>query len=189
MLRILVQKCEKYDEQTGRFYSLDNDVELKLEHSLISLYKWEAKHKKPFMGMEKTKGETIDYIRCMTINKDVDPKVYMFLSDENITAVNAYIKDPMTATTISNAKWGGDGDGPQPNRINNRPITAELLYYWMFELNIWPEFEKRHLNQLITLIKVCESERNGGKKLTPKEAAMRNMSLNAQRRAALGSKG
>lgn len=183
-ITITIPAQDRWNEEKECFETIGKDTTITLEHSLLSLDRWESKHKKPFLGDEKkTKEETVDYIRCMTITKGVDPRVYQFLTDENARTVNDYIKDPMTASWISEK---GDSN---PRKIEDRIITSELLYYWMFELNIWPEFEKRHLNKLIMQIKVCNSERSGGKKMTKRETAQTYRDLNAKRRAEMHTKG
>ena len=106
MLRIVIPQSELFNEQTGEFISVKKQT-LQLEHSLVSLSKWESKWHKPFLGKEdKTFDETIDYIRCMTLSQNIDPNIYMFLTQENIKEINDYIGDPMTATTFSD-----DGNG------------------------------------------------------------------------------
>ena len=180
MLRIVIPESELFNEQTGEFISVKKQT-LQLEHSLVSLSKWESKWHKPFLGNEdKTFDETIDYIRCMTLSQNIDPNIYMFLTQENIKEINDYIGDPMTATTFSD-----DGNG----RNNREIITSELVYYWMVALNIPFECQKWHLNRLITLIEVCNIKNSPPKKLSRNELLMRNTELNAQRRKALNSKG
>ena len=119
---------------------------LQMEHSLVSLSKWESKWKTPFYSKkEMTAEETLDYIKCMTLTKNVNPEVYDHLTRENIKEVMDYIGDPMTATTF----------GKETNKNNNREIiTSELIYYWMIASNIPFECQKWHLNRLITLIRI-----------------------------------
>lgn len=151
-----------------------------LEHSLVSIQKWESKWHKPFLSKEpKTQEETIDYIRCMTITQNVDPRVYKCLTDEHMREVSDYIEDPMTATTISNQK----------GRPNREIVTAEIIYYWMTELNIPQEYRKWHLNQLLTLIQVCNIKKQPPKKMGKRATMRSNAALNAARRARTGSSG
>jgi hypothetical protein len=154
---------------------------LQLEHSLVSLSKWESKWKIPFYSKkEMTPEETLDYIRCMTLTKNVDPDVYNHLTRENIEEVMAYIGDPMTATTF----------GKEDNRVNNREvITSELIYYWMIASNIPFECQKWHLNRLITLIRVCGIKNTPPKKRSKRDIMNRNAALNAARRKQLNTKG
>lgn len=178
MLDIIVPAREFYDEENNEFiYS--KSTKLSLEHSLISLSKWESKWKKPFLSSEKTIDETIDYIRCMTLTQNVRPEVYSSLSDENIKAVINYIEDPMTATTITHRKKGPKGE----------TVTAELIYYWMVTLNIPFECQKWHLNKLITLIEVCSIKNQPQKKMSRNELLNRNRELNAARKAKYKTKG
>ena len=180
MLRIVIPESELFNEQTGEFISVKKQT-LQLEHSLVSLSKWESKWHKPFLGKEdKTFDETIDYIRCMTLSQNIDPNIYMFLTQENIKEINDYIGDPMTATTFSD-----DGNG----RNNREIITSELVYYWMVALNIPFECQKWHLNRLLTLIRVCNIKNQPPKKRSQGQIMSRNAALNAARRKQLNSKG
>lgn len=156
---------------------------LLLEHSLISLSKWESKYKKPFLNDKepKTKDESLYYIRCMTLNKSVNDDIYTFLTDSDINKVNEYIADSMSAT------WFGEDKSFRKTR--REIVTSELIYYWMIALNIPVEFEKWHLNRLITLIKVCEIKQRDPKKMKKSEILARNRQLNASRRKKSGSKG
>lgn len=180
MLQITVPATEYYDEVKQEFISKKEQT-LQLEHSLVSLSKWEAKWQKAFLGrQEKTEEETADYIRCMTINKNVDPSVYDRLSAENIAQINDYISSPMTATFFSDDKNG------KPSR---EIITSELIYYWMIALNIPFECQKWHLNRLLTLVKVCNVKNAPPKKMSKRELMKRNAALNAARRKQLNTKG
>lgn len=180
MLIIVVPGDEMFDEQSQEF-STKNDVTLKLEHSLISLSKWESMYEKPFLGHEeKTTEEVLGYIKCMTLMPNVREEVYQNLSTENITDINNYLDAKMTAT------WFNDGPGAPKSRD---VITAELIYYWMITFQIPLECEKWHLNRLFTLIRICNIKQAKPKKMSRGEIAARNRELNAQRRAQLGSKG
>lgn len=169
-----------WDEAKQEFISTKEQT-LQLEHSLVSLSKWESKWHKPFLSKdEKTYEETIDYIKCMTITKNVSPEVYMCLTSENIGQVNQYIEDPMTATTFRDEKHSA------PNR---EIITSEVIYWWMIANNIPPEYQKWHLNRLLTLIKVCNIKNQPPKKMSQKELMSRNAALNAARRKKFNTKG
>ena len=179
MLQITVPAGTLWDERIEEFVSTKEQT-LQLEHSLVSLSKWESKWHKPFLSdKEKTFEETIDYIRCMTITQNVKPEVYLFLTKENVDQIYEYINDSMTATTFN------DPD----NTFGREVITAEIIYYWMISLNIPIEFQKWHLNKLITLIKVI-SLKNAPKKKISKQAYMEQMSrLNDARRKEWNTKG
>lgn len=178
MLSLHIPAREFYDETTEEFFNT-KQCTLQLEHSLVSLSKWESKWRKPFISNTKTLEETIDYVRCMTISQNVDPIIYRLLTDKHIDEVNRYIDDPMTATTIKH-------DKKSPNR---RVITAELIYCWMIALNIPFECQKWHLNRLITLINVCDIESQPPKKMNRRALARRNQDLNMARRKQNNSKG
>jgi hypothetical protein len=179
MLIITIPATELFNDDTQEFIQTKEQT-LQLEHSLVSLSKWESKWHKPFLSKEKkTVAETLDYVKCMTITQNVDPDVYNRLSGENITTINNYIDAPMTATTFSNT-----------NTSRSREIiTSELIYYWMISLNIPMECQKWHLNRLLTLIRVCNVKNTPPKKMSGKEIMNRNAALNAARRKKLNSKG
>ena len=180
MLEIIIPATEQWDEKNQEFITSKEQI-LRLEHSLVSLSKWESKWCKPFLSREnRTMEETIDYIKCMTLTQNVDDHVYNLLTIDNIKKVNEYISAPMTATTFSdsNKKSGG-----------NEIITSELIYYWMISLNIPFECQKWHLNKLFTLIKVCSIKNQPPKKMSKKDIMSRNAALNAARRKQMNTKG
>lgn len=179
MLSITVPGFEYYDESENRINTIKGR-DLQLEHSLVSISKWESKWKKPFLSSKnKTKEETIDYIRCMTLTQNVDPRLYQGLSIQNIKEVNAYLEDPMTATTFKK-KQGG---------TSNSVITSEIIYYWMISLEIPMECQKWHLNRLLTLIRVCNEKEQPGKKMSKRDVMSQYRSINAMRRAKHGTRG
>ena len=180
MLQITIPAVELWDERKQEFITTKEQT-LQLEHSLVSLSKWESKWCKPFLSkQEKTFEETLDYIKCMTITPNVDPEVYKYLTNENIEEINNYINAPMTATYFSDDKT------VKPSR---EQVTAELIYYWMIALNIPFECQNWHLNRLLTLIKVCNIKNQPPKKINKKEIMRRNTALNAARRKRLNTKG
>ena len=180
MLRIVIPSYELWDEN-NQVFVYTKEQTLQLEHSLVSLSKWEAKWNKPFLSKgEKSWEESIDYIRCMTITQNVDPGIYSFLSNDNIREINRYIDLPMTATTFREEKATGS---------NGEQITAEIIYYWMIALNIPPEYQKWHLNRLLTLIRVCNIKNQPPKKLSRREIMKRNSMLNAKRLQKLHTRG
>lgn len=180
MLKITIPKSEGFDESKNEFVYFKEQT-LQLEHSLVSVSKWESKWHKPFLTKEnKSYEETIDYIRCMTVTQNVDPTVYSRLTKANIDAVNDYIGDPMTATTFR------EDHTSTPNR---EIVTSEIIYHWMIALNIPPEYQKWHLNRLLTLIKVCNIKSQPPKKRSKKDIMSQNAALNAARRKNLNTKG
>ena len=181
MLRIVVPiSPEGWDEKKKEFIEPKVQV-LQLEHSLISLSKWESKWCKPFLSTEdKTIEETLDYIKFMTLTPNVNPDVYTHITKKNLEEISEYIQAPMTATTFSDSKNA---------RGKREIITAELIYYWMISLNIPFECQKWHLNKLLTLIKVCNVKNSPPKKRSKKETNNYYEALNAARRKQLNSKG
>ncbi len=181
MLQIIIPAVEAFDEENNEFKIVMEEQTLQLEHSLVSLSKWESKWNKSFLSLkEKTEEETIDYIKCMTITQHVKPEVYNYLTNDNFNAINKYISAPMTATYFSedDSKKGG-----------REVVTSELIYYWMIALNIPFECQKWHLNRLLTLIRVCNIKNAPPKKRSRKEILSRNAQLNAARRKQFNSRG
>lgn len=179
MLQITIPGNEYFDEVNELFVATKEQT-LQLEHSLVSLSKWESKWQKPFLGREpKTLEESIDYIRCMTVTQNVNPLTYNDVTDEVLAQVNAYIDAPMTATWFSNKN----------RKPNNEIITAELVYYWMITLTIPLECQKWHFNRLMTLIQVCNVKNAPQKKTSKKETLNRNKTLNDARKQKLQTSG
>jgi len=180
MLTIVVPGVEMFDEESQEFVTRD-DVTLELEHSLVSLSKWESIYEKPFLGKEeKAVEEVFEYIKLMTLTPNVPEQVFSKLSETNIMAINGYIDAKMTATWFSEAPGA-----PQSRDV----ITSELIYYWMISFQIPFECETWHLNRLFTLIRVCNIKQAKPKKMSRAEIAARNRELNAQRRKQLGTTG
>ena len=171
---------EGWDEKKQEFVTPKTKV-LQLEHSLVSLSKWESKTEKAFFSNEeKTFDEVLDYIKCMTLTQNVNPEVYNHLTEKNVADINEYINAKMTATNFSktNAKGG-----------SREVITSELIYYWMIKLNIPVEFQKWHINRLLTLIRVFEIKDTPPKKMSQREIMSRNSALNEARKKKLHTRG
>lgn len=180
MLTLHIEDAEFFDERTEAFLTVKGQT-LQLEHSLVSISKWEAKWQKPFLSREsKTREETIDYIRAMTITQNVNPLLYLMISDQQIMEVNRYIDNPMTATTISK---------PEGKGSVGKIITSEEIYYYMVAYQIPFECQKWHFNRLMTLIRVCDEKNKPKKKMRKGDIARRNRSLNAARKAKLHTRG
>lgn len=179
MLRLIVPEKELYDERTGLFVRTKKQV-LQLEHSLVSLSKWESKWHKPFLSKnEKSGEEMLDYIRCMTITQNVPDEVYFALDTNELMKINDYLNDSMTATTITK----------QQGKSLGEIITSEIIYYWMISLQIPFECEKWNLNRLLTLIEVCNIKNSPGKKMSKSEIMRRNRTLNAARKQQMHTRG
>lgn len=181
MLTVKIPDGEFFDEDKQEFVYTKPQT-ITLEHSLLSVSKWEAKWKKAFLKSDnKTPEEMIDYIRCMTIGKNVDANVYYALPSNEIKRINEYIDDKMTATSFNDESI---------SKGNRDIITSELIYYWMVNFNIPFECEKWHLNRLLTLIKVCSvKSQDNGKKMSKQETLKQNREINAMRRRKLHSRG
>lgn len=183
MLKITIPPCKYWDSKREIFFTYpEKPITLQLEHSLVSLSKWEAKWNKPFLAKfkERTNDELRDYVRCMTVTQNVDETVYKFIPDAILMEVVKYIEAPMTATTFSNNR-----NEPPSREI----VTSELIYYWMTAFQIPFTCEKWHLNRLMTLIKICNIKNAPQKKMSPNELKARNSALNKSRRNALHSRG
>lgn len=180
MLKLTIPQQELFNHETGEF-STTKEIKLVLEHSLVSLSKWESKWEKPFLADDiKTDEETMYYIKCMTLTQNVKDDVYQGLKKEHFDAINKYIEADMTATTFSDQS---KKKGPR------EVITSELIYYWMVALNIDIKCEKWHLNRLLTLVNVCNIKNQPAKKIGKKEQYQRNRSLNEARKAKMNTKG
>lgn len=181
MLQIAVpMSAEGWDEEKQEFVEPTYQM-LQLEHSLVSISKWESKWNKSFLSNpNKTNEEVSDYIKCMTITQNVKPEVYAHLSTDNINKINEYIAAPMTATYFSEDK---------SKRSGRESVTAELIYYWMIALNIPFQCEKWHLNRLLTLIRVCNIKNTPPKKRNRRDILSQQAALNQARRQQLNTKG
>lgn len=179
MIEIYVPKSEAFNNVTNEFFEL-KDYKLCLEHSLVSISKWESVWKKPFLHTQKTDEEMIDYIRCMTITQNVPGDVFYRIPESELERIAKYIDDPMTATTFSNR---------EERRGRREIITAEIIYYWMIQANVPYECQKWHLNRLLTLLQVCAEKNVAPKKMSKAATAKKWSSLNAARKAKLHTKG
>ena len=180
MLKIVVPPIEYFNEKTNEFTYMDGAT-LEMEHSLVSISKWEARWNKPFLSAtEKTTEEIVDYIRCMVMN-DVDnlDKVLGNLTMRHITEINKYIESSMTATTFTK------DNSPGGREI----VTSEIIYYWMLTFNIPFECQHWHLNRLLTLIRVCNIKNNPPAKMSKQEILSRNRALNQARKQQLNTRG
>lgn len=179
MLKITVPDWELWDESKEEFIQVKGRA-LQLEHSLVSISKWESKWGKAFLSeQKKTFEETVDYVKCMTLTQNVDPELYNHLTLDNISAINRYIEAPMTATSFT----GGQGGR------SRETVTSELIYYWMIALNIPFECQKWHLNRLLALVRVCSIKNQPPKSRSRRAIAQQNTALNAARRKRLNTRG
>lgn len=172
-IKIHIPKTELWDPIKEEFVEV-KDQTILMEHSLLSVDKWESKWKKSYLSSDnKSALEVVDYLRCMTITKDVNPYVYYAIPETEMKRIDAYIKDSMTATTFNDNAHGR----------SREIITSEIIYWQMTQLNIPIEWERRHLNKLLALIRVCAIKSQPPKKLSKQEIMRQNRALNAARRA------
>lgn len=180
MLKIIVPSTKLWDEAKEVFMD-SKEYELRLEHSLVSISKWESKWCKPFLtNKDKTNEEAVDYIRCMTITQNVDPMAYQLLTKAIMDEVSDYIDAPMTATTFAK---------DTKKATNKEIITSEVIYYWMVAFNIPFECQTWHLNRLLTLVNICSIKNQPKKKVNRKEQAAQQKALNEARRAKYNTSG
>ena len=180
MLKLIIPEVELYDEKLEEFSYIRGQT-LTLEHSLVSLAKWESKWEKPFLTKEPmTTDQIIHYIGCMLITQNVNPILIKQVAKFHLKEIYTYMELPMTATTFrrSEARW-----------VQREIITAEIIYYWMTVFNIPIECQKWHLNRLLTLINVCNEKSKPKKKMSSAAILKRNHELNRSRLKALGTKG
>ena len=180
-ISIKIPDTELWDPTKEEFIQVKGQV-LTLEHSLLSVDKWESKWKKPYLSEEKKSAiEVLDYLRCMTLTKNVNPFIYYAIPDSEFKRINEYIQDPMTATTFNNRK--------ESKSRKREVITSEIIYWEMTQLKIPMEWEKRHLNKLLTLIQVASIKSESPQKMSKAEIARQNKALNAARRKKYNTRG
>lgn len=182
MLTLIIPPDELFDERTNKFIKVKGTT-LQLEHSLVSVSKWEAKHHKIFLddSYTKTAEELTDYIKCMTLTQNVDPLVYMVLKPDAIKQINDYISDPMTATHFNENNIRKTAKkGPR----SDEKMSSEMIYYAMVANQIPFECQKWHLNRLFTLIRICGIKNQDPKKMSKADLNSKYRSVNAARRAA-----
>lgn len=173
---------EVFDNETQEFFTISSEIRITMEHSLISLHLWEQKWHIPFLDkrVSRTNEQLIDYLRCMTLTKNIDPKVYYMLPASEIKRIKEYIENPMTATTINM---------DSKRRTVTEIKTAEVIYSDMILLGIPFECRKWHLNSLLMLISVCAEKQKPEKKMSRNDIYAQNRALNRARRKAMHSKG
>lgn len=181
MLKISLIDQEFFDSSTMEFVQYP-DVELELEHSLLSMSKWEAIFEKPFLsGKERNREEALTYVSCMILTPGIDHSIVERFTQVELAMVNQYVTSKQSATTF--------GDLPSRNKSSGETITSELVYYWMVAFNIPFECQSWHINRLFSLIRICNLKQEKPKKMTKAEISARNAELNAQRRKELGTSG
>ena len=183
MLEITIHPGERFDEETRTFVALKKDVKISLEHSLISISRWEAMYKRPYLSDRgpRTGEEILDYIRCMTITQNVDPNAYYFLSESDLQKINNYIGTEQTATTFR--------AHTKDRRRKAEIVSSELVYYWMFSMGIPKDCERWHISRLFTLIRVFDIKQSKPKKRSKKEMIAERNALNRARRAQYNTTG
>ena len=181
MLRVIIKGEEGFNDDTQTFEELTSDVVLDLEHSLLSLSKWESKYQKPFLTSgEKPPEEVFGYLKAMVVTPDADLDVLYRLAQKDINKIQQYIDSSQSATTF----------GIMPERRGpGEIITSELIYYWMVSFNIPFEVEHWHLNRLFSLIRICNIKNSKPKRMSRSEIAQRNYDINAKRKAELNTAG
>lgn len=182
MLTITVPSLQLFDEETERFVN-EPEVKLQLEHSLVSLSKWEAKFEKPFLSAdEKSPEEIIGYIEAMTLTPNIPPEVFQRITPTLVNQVFNYIDAKMSATWFTERKRA---------TASREIITTEIIYYWLIQFNIPFEAQHWHFNRLMTLIKVCNQKNAPDKqpKMNQRDLAAERRKINEQRKQKLNTTG
>lgn len=180
MLKLIINQQDYYDELTSEFVKLEGHT-IELEHSLLSLSKWESIYQVPFLGPEtKTSEQIMTYIKCMILTPNVDESIFQHFTQEDLDKIDKYINSKESATTF--------GIMPQ-QKGPGEVITSELIYYWMVAFNIPFEYEKWHINRLFSLVRICNIKNSKPKKMSRHEIAEQNRALNEQRKKQLNTTG
>lgn len=178
---IEIPEGDFFDESKDEFIHSPG-YRFKIEHSLVSLAKWESKWKVPFLNTKLNRAQWLDYVRCMTITQNIDPIAYRMISKKLLQEIKDYVEESQTATTIK--------DNTPYKPYKKEIITAEIIYFWMVSYNIPVEFEKWHLSRLMTLIEVCSIKNSAStKKMSKSEILKQNNRINAARRAKYNTRG
>lgn len=185
MLTIIIPQSEGFNEITSEFITIP-ETRLNLEHSLISISKWESKWHKAFLkDNNKTPEEMLYYIKCMTLNKNVDESVYNFLNHDHINKITNYMKDRQSAAYLNEA-----GEKMLSGKsASGDVLTSDLIYYMMFSLRIPMECQKWHINRLLILIHIFNVKNSAGKKLNKRSILSSNAAINASRRKKYNTRG
>ena len=179
MLRIVIDGEEEWDSENEEFV-YPNRVVIKLEHSLVSLSKWESRFEKPFLSEDsKTTEELAGYVECMILDTDEPEKFVSMLTQEHVDRIQTYIDSKQTAT------WFNE----KPSAPNRQVITNEVIYYWLFSAGLDISCQHWHLNRLFTQLRVHsahnEKANNGGKKKRLTSDDARNRAAENERRRKL----
>ena len=172
---------KQFVDNDNNIISEPSDV-LVLEHSLISISKWEAIWKKPYLESfkESSNEELYSYIQCMVIKGNADMSVLRRIKRSQYEKILDYINDSMTATTVKKKE--------NDMSVSNF-TTSELIYAWMVQLQIPWEAQKWHLNRLMMLISVLDRMNQPAKKRSEKQLISDYAKINAMNRARFKSKG
>lgn len=174
MLQLRVVLEESFNEETEEF--VEKTHVLRLEHSLVSLSKWEERFEKPFLSTDdKTTEEIFAYVQMMDLDVDTPPIVFLKLSPMDYEAINEHINAKKTATWFNKT---------EPKKKSTQTVTSELIYYWMTSYEIPWVAENWHLNRLFTLIDVFNEERRAAESKTGNKSVNKNTRTKAESLAA-----
>ena len=176
---IYLKEEELYNSATQEFIQVKAKT-VYLEHSLVSIQKWEQKWHIPFLkDTPKTREQEQDYIRCMSMSGPLSDVDLMRFRQSDLIRINDYIQDPMTATTFNNKNA----------RHSRRILTAEVIYAQMIHYGVPFECKKWHLNSLMTLLRACYEEEAPKKKMGKKDLYSRYNQIEAANRKRYGFRG
>lgn len=180
-----------FDQRTQTFLPRAKSRRIRLEHSLISISKWEEETKRKYFSKlegPKTAEDMLFYIKCMSLDGPIEDNLLRCISQQQLNKVTAYVNASRTATTIID-----HGD-----KNSGEVLTSEIIYYYMAAFRLPSYTEKWHLSRLLTLIRVASDKQSQGSK--DKRGSKPNKvnyndkfnsyaSINARNRAILHSKG
>ena len=178
MLTITVPGIDFWDSEREIFIVRDEFV-LELEHSLVTLSKWEQKYEKPYLGPEKhSTEEVLGYVAAMAVTQDLSPEVLVRLSEDNFVEISEYINKKASGTFFSDV---------MPGKRSSEIITSELIYYWLSAFHIdFNPVENWHLTRLFNLLRVASVKNAPEKKRSRASIAQEQKALNEQRLKDLG---
>lgn len=179
-----IKAGELWDELNEEFISIPADKTIVIEHSLLSISKWESKWHKIYLDdkLKMSHEETLDYIRCMTLTQNVDPNYYRLVDNSTLSEIQEYMNNPYSATFFNEIPNGH-------STKRSEKISSEVLYYYMFKLGIPKDCEKWHINRLQNLIRIFSIKDAPDQKMNKRQTSDYYRKLNAQRRAQFKTKG
>lgn len=173
---------ELFDEETNTFLH-PVGKKLHLEHSLLSISKWEAEWEIPFLNTDKTSEQSLSYIKCCVLDDDFDELLLNTLSDKNILDFNAYLSKGMTAKKIIDLRSSLSQKRKSRRPASQKALTSEDIYYSMIQFHVWKECEEWPLQRLLSLLQLCSLKSNSTGEMSKSDQAKFYREENARRKA------